>query len=289
MHGSPLKLMVLVCFCTVVLVSGALPAGAGIKCGDGEVFDPKTGTCVADGGDDGDDGDKSPNPPKEPKQGKERTGTRYQVPCTLEPMACHSHVPTCQEPGKRTMVYTRLEIYGGSRWERAPGPAGEWTFDGVVCRKPAEPQGPTEGDVWSALVEFGIPGGKTIIEPPNGKTLVNFETNFYTTKRGDTLPLQVGPYLVDIKAKAASYEWHWDDDTRNTTTTGPGHEAPEVEITHRYTELGDYDPSVTIHYDVWWRENGTADWQKFDGTLEASTSPTTDLQVVGSQIGRAHV
>lgn len=51
------------------------------------------------------------------------------------------------------------------------------------CQQYAEPTTPvlTVGLIRNAFAELKLPAGELVIQPPDGLTLVNFDTNFYTT------------------------------------------------------------------------------------------------------------
>jgi hypothetical protein len=96
-----------------------------------------------------------------------------------------------------------------------------------------------------------------VIQPPDGRTLVNLKTNFYTTTTGPTS--QTIPLLgqkVEIEATPAEYTWHFGDgETRSGSD--PGAAYPDLRITHVYLEAGvTVSPSVDVTYQGQYRVNG---------------------------------
>jgi hypothetical protein len=65
-----------------------------------------------------------------------------------------------------------------------------------------------------------------VVQPPNGKTLVNLETNFYTTNTSPTsISVSLDESQVVDTARPNAYRWNFGDDT-SITTTSPGRRTP---------------------------------------------------------------
>ncbi|WP_141013781.1 PKD domain-containing protein [Nocardioides sambongensis] len=109
------------------------------------------------------------------------------------------------------------------------------------------------------------PASTLVIQPTNGRTLVNFDTNFYTT---DTEPITQTVRLlgrpITIEATPVQYHWHFDDGA-SLTTEEPGAAYPELTITHRYLTTGRYRPSLDTTYGGRYRV-GNGPWQQIPGT-----------------------
>ncbi|WGX95699.1 DUF6318 family protein [Nocardioides sp. L-11A] len=124
----------------------------------------------------------------------------------------------------------------------------------------------TAEDVRRAFAELELPAGTLTIQPPDGLTLVNFRTNFYTTS---TDPISTTVTLlgqqVTLEATPATFVWHFGDG-RSRTTSEPGAAYPELRITHNYLRRGEYLPSLSTTYTGRYR---TADgpWQAIPGTV----------------------
>jgi hypothetical protein len=114
-------------------------------------------------------------------------------------------------------------------------------------------------------IEWG--SAELVIQPPDGKTLVNLATNFFTTTTEPRVqPLSLFGHTVDIEASPASYAWHFGDgDTQSGAA--PGAAYPDLEITHSYTQAGvTVTPSVDVTYAGRWRIDGGA-WRDIPETL----------------------
>ena len=119
-----------------------------------------------------------------------------------------------------------------------------------------------------------------MIQPPQGKTLVNFATNFYTTNTTPTTQTVtlLGQHIT-VEATPTQYTWHFGTD-QALTTTDPGAAYPDLRITHRYLHTGTATPSVDTTYTGRYRvNNGT--WQTIPDTLTVP-GPTTHLQILSA-------
>ena len=157
---------------------------------------------------------------------------------------------------------------------------GSWTTVTTGCfggTPPAyEPPTVSPGAVLTALRRVGLPELTTVVQPAD-KTLVNFETNFYTEPRPVSLTLTLLGQQVQVEATPASYRWDFGDGT-TVTTTDPGAAYPDLAVTHRYTDARvTVQPSVATTYTARFRVGG-AGWQDVGGTVTA-TGPPTSLRV----------
>jgi hypothetical protein len=136
----------------------------------------------------------------------------------------------------------------------------------VFCSGDEEERSLTAEDVRRAFAELALPAGTLSIQPPDGLTLVNFETNFYTTS---TAPISTTVTLlghqVTLEATPARFGWHFGDG-ETTTTTEPGAPYPDLSITHRYRRTGEYHPRLSTTYTGRYRI-GTGPWQTIPGTV----------------------
>jgi hypothetical protein len=112
---------------------------------------------------------------------------------------------------------------------------------------------------------------------PEGKTLVNFDTIFYTETQPFTATVTLLGRQVDIVAEPVSYTWRHGDGTATTTTT-PGAPYPSQEITYRYSDADTtVRPRVDVTYRARFRVNGGA-WQEIDETVTIA-GPEGSLRV----------
>jgi len=139
-----------------------------------------------------------------------------------------------------------------------------------------------------ALQLLPLPPQTLIVQPPNGRTLVNFETNFYTDAP-EELPIISVPILdrvVELRVWPASFTWDFGDG-RSVTTTERGAPYPAMGVTHEYQRKGQVSPSLDTTYAAQWRLQGEGAWQPVDGTVTIEGAPaqldvlTATPQLVG--------
>jgi hypothetical protein len=126
------------------------------------------------------------------------------------------------------------------------------------------------------------PSSTLVVQPPGGRTLVNFETNFSTT---NTEPSSQTVVLlgqqVEIEATPTGWVWHYGDGASETTKS-PGGLYPDLEITHTYADAHVVEtPSVDTVYTGRYRINGGG-WQQIPETLTVP-GETVELEVVEAQ------
>lgn len=126
--------------------------------------------------------------------------------------------------------------------------------------------------------DFDWPASTLSVEPPNGRTLVNFETIFYTTNTEPALEqvTLLGQRIV-VRATPAAYIWDFGDG-EGVETASPGLPYPDQTVVHEYTQLDPVTPSVATVYSGEYQING-GDWEPIDITLTVA-GPTEDLQIV---------
>ena len=230
-----------------------------------------TGTCATDP--QGLPGTSGPNKPAGKSPPSPYTAYKWASICTSDPDTLPGDVNcsaalNCPDP--RQLLW--------QLWGRFPD--GSWTTVTTGCfgGTPAapEPATVTPGDVLTALRRVGLPELTTVVQPAD-RTLVNFDTNFYTEPRPVDLTLTLLDQEVRVEATPASYRWHFGDGT-SATTTDPGAAYPELAVTHRYADARvTVRPHVETTYTARFRVRG-GDWQDVGGTVTA-TGPPTALRV----------
>lgn len=125
--------------------------------------------------------------------------------------------------------------------------------------------GITPDVVAAALRRVPLPPSELIVQPPNGRTLVNFDTNFYTETAPLDRTIRLFGQQVDLRIWPSSYEWHFGDGA-TTATESAGSPYPDLEITHSYTAEGRVGPAVDTTYSAEFRVNGGA-WRPVPGTV----------------------
>ena len=132
------------------------------------------------------------------------------------------------------------------------------------------------GDILTAAREVGMPALKIRIQP-DGQTLVNVDTIFYTEPTTLRRTVTLLGHSVRLEGTPVRYTWVHGDGT--TASTGkPGRPYPAKDVTHRYQRPGDdlrarVDTTYSVRYSV---DGGG--WADLAETLTAP-GPSTDLDV----------
>jgi hypothetical protein len=109
------------------------------------------------------------------------------------------------------------------------------------------------------------------------KTLVNFDTIFWTDPETVSLDLTILGQAVDVVATPVRYSWAFGDGSVMATST-PGNPYPSRSITHRYQDAKvTVHPQLTVAYSARFRVNGGG-WQQIDETV-STTGPAGSLRV----------
>lgn len=138
---------------------------------------------------------------------------------------------------------------------------------GDNCPNPAAPTLPevTPGLVAQAFRRIDLPQSILVVQPPNGRTLVNFETNFYTEQGEFTRTVTLLGRRVELRIWPERFGWAFGDGHEKWTTS-PGDAYPNLEITHRYLAKGRVAPSVSTTYAAEFRV-GNGPWREVAGTV----------------------
>jgi hypothetical protein len=128
-----------------------------------------------------------------------------------------------------------------------------------------------------ALRRIPIPPAVLKVQPPNGRTLVNFATNFYTDREEFTRTVNLLGQRVELRITPARFTWKFDDGNA-ITTTKPGAPYPRLQVTHDYLEKGEVRPRVDTTYTADFRVNGGA-WQPVPGSVTIP-GESVDLEIV---------
>lgn len=137
----------------------------------------------------------------------------------------------------------------------------------TYCGSPAAQTEPalTPSVVRNALKRLDLPRSKLEVQPPNGRTLVNFDTNFYTERTPFTRAVTLLGRRVELRIEPVRFTWHFGDGAPRTTAS-PGAPYPDLDVTHDYARAGRYAPRVDTTYGADWRVAGGA-WQRVPGTV----------------------
>ena len=169
-------------------------------------------------------------------------------------------------------------------------PAASWEAFGVVCLTAGEEprfEVITWQRVFQVMKTLEWPEADLAIQPVGGKTLVNFETNFFTnTIKPQVQTVQLLGRSVEIEATPASYTWHWGDGSGAFQTEDHGAEHVDGEkhqVFHVYTDADlTVRPSVDVTYKGRYRVEGEA-WRPILETLTVTGTPVP-LEVVTARV-----
>ncbi|WP_145725490.1 PKD domain-containing protein [Nocardioides sp. J9] len=140
--------------------------------------------------------------------------------------------------------------------------------DASFCQEDDEPETATltVGMIRRAFAELKLPAGEMVVQPPDGLTLVNFDTNFYTTTiEPITRTVRLLGRQVTLEATPSRYTWTFGDG-QSLTTTDPGAPYPRLTITHNYLRTGTYRPTLATTYTGRFRV-GNGPWRQIPGTV----------------------
>lgn len=206
-----------------------------------------------------------------------QTGVRYKVrlQCLSQNAGGVCNNPrTCAVPPD-SLRYDVLRSEGG----------GPFLKVGEVCL--TNDEAAQLGVITTAMVlrEFrrlAWPTSPLVVQPPGGRTLVNFETNFSTTNtEPSTRTVVLLGQQVDIEATPTSWVWNFGDGESRTTRT-PGALYPDLEVTHTYLDADVVEsPSVDTVYSGRYRING-GPWQQIPETVTVP-GEAVELEVVEAQ------
>ncbi|MFW6772653.1 PKD domain-containing protein [Nocardioides sp. CPCC 205120] len=177
----------------------------------------------------------------------------------------------CQAPvacsGGETSDISYVEVLaGGGDFQSECEPAAAAAAAPVI----------TPALVLQAFQSVPLPETVLTIQPPDGLTLVNFDTNFYTEAAPFTTTVTLLGQAVELDITPTSYTWNYGDGTTVTTST-PGAPYPDLEVTHRYQQAGSYQVTVTTTWSARYRVNG-GPWLDVAGTVTMPSAPVP-LQV----------
>ncbi len=168
-------------------------------------------------------------------------------------------------------------------YQVAPGPAqpmgltcsGNGAPPAVAAAAPPPPQ-VTDAMVLAAFRRVPVPELRSQSQPAD-KTLVNFDTIFFTEAEPLTRTVTILGQTVRLEIEPSTFTWQHGDGT-SATTSEPGAPYPAKDVVHRYA-----DAHVTVSHRVvvtWtaqWSLNG-GPLQPVDGTV-TTTGPATALRV----------
>jgi hypothetical protein len=131
--------------------------------------------------------------------------------------------------------------------------------------------------VAAALARMALPAATLKVQPANGRTLVNFDTNFYTEIQPLDRTITLLGQQVDLHIVPSQFGWRFGDGEA-LNTEQPGAPYPHLDVTHSYLTKGAVAPSVDTTYTAQFRVNG-GPWRGVPGSVTIAGAPV-DLQVL---------
>lgn len=148
----------------------------------------------------------------------------------------------------------------------------------------AEPRQPvTQEIVLRALRRVTLPEPTLLIQPPGGKTLVNFDTLFRTNAESFTRTVRLLGQRVSLRITPTSFTWVHGDGTQQVTSS-PGlkyeSERPMTDyVRHQYEDAHvTMRPHVEVTYSAEFRVGGGA-WRDVVGTV-TSPGPPAPIKIL---------
>ena len=227
-------------------------AGDMVKLGAEESSGAQQVGTAPDGNDQGDSGHAPTGPLVQSRWVPDCLGSSPydEVMCRTAQTACPENV------GLADPVYVRFRQYQREVDRETGDPLTEWQHVGTQCltveelaqAEAEQAEGPSLLQLvvseWQAIQ---IPAATIGINPPDGRTLVNFETIFFTDAGEQSFPVTLLGRSVVIYAVPVEYIWHHGDGTTQTTQS-PGAPYPSKEITHLFDTIGTVNPRVDVRY-----------------------------------------
>jgi hypothetical protein len=134
----------------------------------------------------------------------------------------------------------------------------------------------TPGMILSASKRLGLPALEVRVQP-EGKTLVNFPTIFYTQPRPFDHTITLLGQSIEVQAHPARYEWVFGDG-KTLSSSSPGRPYPATDITHLYADAHvTVHPRVDVTYSIRYQIGGSG-WQTLAETVTVP-GPTASLRI----------
>lgn len=216
------------------------------------------------------------------RAGHVETVRRVSCPPTLETGAKpRTGEPVVEAPSRPFEDAAKAGCYLGVGPEDSP----DWRSS-LLCGD-ATKTAPTtvriESLVTQALQRTRIPKAKVVIQPPGGKTLINFDTLYRTRASTFTRSFRLLGSRVSLRIRPTSYTWVTGDGEQFTTTDPGIAYDPDLPMTayisHNYEHAADaLHPRVDVTWAASYRV-GKGRWLPVQGTV-TTTGTEADLKVV---------
>ena len=122
----------------------------------------------------------------------------------------------------------------------------------------------------TAFSELPFPASELVVQPPKGRTLVNFDTNFYTEQPAFDRTVTLLGRQVDLRIWPSHFQWVFGDGAEFPSTSS-GAPYPDLVIT-QYLQRGKVSPRVDTTYSARFRVDG-GPWREVLGTVTIPGQP----------------
>lgn len=156
-----------------------------------------------------------------------------------------------------------------------------WTRTGQACLAPSRtPATAIPAFTVEDFRRLPLPPGAVRVQPPDGRSLVNIQTNLYVQARTVVLPTTLIGLPVQVRATPVSFRWTYGDGS-GLVTADPGRPYPGMTTTHVYRRAGTMPVRLTTAYRGEYSVSG-GPWLPVDGQAEVA-SPLLTLQVYATR------
>ncbi|MDP9825673.1 hypothetical protein [Kineosporia succinea] len=167
----------------------------------------------------------------------------------------------------------------------APAGTTDWTATGgyLCLGAEADPDAPPPVVPVLTAEDFRrlpLPAAPIVMQPPNGRTLVNIPTNLYTAADTVTLPTTLLGQPVRVRATPQEFRWHYGDGN-SLITDDPGAPYPDLRTAHVYERPGPQKVRLATIYSGEYSVAG-GPWLPVDGTATVA-SPAGALDVITAE------
>ena len=177
------------------------------------------------------------------------------VVCSIGGLETCGETALCEDG--TTMTLTWFQTTSGERFNQHT--------NCPISTAAAGPPEVTPGLVLRAFRRVPLPASELVVQPPGGRTLVNFETNFYTEQGEFARVVRLLGRRVELRIWPESFIWRYGDGV-SERTRGAGAPYPDLEITHRYLRRGRVAVRVDTTYAADFRV-GAGGWRHVEGTV----------------------
>jgi hypothetical protein len=148
----------------------------------------------------------------------------------------------------------------------------DWNRGAYFCAHPNDEPAIGSAQVLREVERIGLPVPKLSVQPPGGKTLVNFDTIFSTKASEMRRSLTLAGSEVAVHIWPSGFAWHWGDGSQPLQTSDAGRAYDqgvpmEDYITHQYVDANvTVRPRVDVTYFAEFRV-GNGAWRPVLGTV----------------------